>query len=108
LTYIPSITGISIPSSGVWLINYVIRIKDVGTVSRFFTNVTVVGSGTYGCAENSAVQTISATQYAVNSGSVVLSLANSGAIYVQCAIAGTPATQTVDSSSTYIQITRLA
>jgi len=105
------VTPVTIPSAGIWLVNYVIRLASAGAViTRFLTSIITSNVGlpiNVGLLENGATQNINSSQAASNGGSAVLIVPNStSTITIQVVLAITSGTLTSDGNS-YIQLTRI-
>ena len=113
---LPNNTGILIPSPGVWLINYVIKLATTnatGQISYFSSSIDSPSAGytstALGISEISAPSlTANTTTSITNNGSGVLTVTNSTTyIYINTAIGIVAGPYTISNNS-YLQFTRIA
>jgi len=103
-------SGVPIPSAGIWLINYQIRIKpgiSVGTVTRFYTEVYVASASVGGMIEDSSTQNLNGAQFITHNGFAIATVTNStSTVYIN-----TVTTITVgplETVNSFIKIMRIA
>lgn len=110
-SYVP-VTPISIPSAGIWLILYTVRLASIGgaVITRFFTavNTTVSGStNAVSIIELSGSYTVNTTASLSNNGSAVVMIPNNtSTCQIQLVLAITSGTVTLDAFSNVI-LTRI-
>jgi uncharacterized membrane protein len=112
---LPTFDGIKIPSPGIWLISYTIRLtapNNNGSVGRFFTNISSPSTGyttiSLAVSENSGIQSVNNNTSASNTGSAVLNVTNSTtyiSIYVVLGVIAGPIT--TNNPDSYMQFTRI-
>ena len=102
----------TIPAPGIWLICYTLRmyagtqsVAGSGTISRFFTSVGISTGAVICTVENSATQTLTASQYVANSASASVVISNSTTtVNLSAAVIGSTLFTNSDS---YMQFTRI-
>lgn len=108
---LPTSAGIPIPSAGIWLINYQIRIQpsiSVGTVTRFFTEVYVGGVPAGGTIEDVSTQNLTTSQYMSHCGVTIATVTNTTTtVYINTVLAITTGPLQTDTKS-FVKIMRIA
>ena len=103
--------AVPIPSPGIWLINYQIRIKpgiSVATITRIQTEVFVSGASIGGMIENSSTQNISGSQFVAHNGFAIATVTNStSTVTVTTAVSISVGPVQTDTYS-FIKIMRIA
>ena len=112
--YLPNTTGVLIPSPGIWLINYVVRLTATSsTISRFLCWISSPSTGyttlSLGFSEISTSQPVNSTLGATAlNGSGVLNVTNTTTyIYVHAIVAITSGIIGVESANSYLQFTKI-
>lgn len=115
---IVSITGadilpaspVPIPSAGIWLINYQIRIQpiSIGTVERFFTEVYVGGVQAGGTIEDVSTQNLTTQKFMSHSGTTIVTINNSTTtVYINTVVGIVAGPLQLDNRS-FIKFMRIA
>jgi hypothetical protein len=112
--YLPNTTGVLIPSPGIWLINYVVRLTATnGSINRFLAWIASPSTGyttlTLGFSEISASQPVNSSvgSTAVN-GSGVLNVTNTTTyIHIHAIVSITSGPIGVESANSYLQFTKI-
>ena len=114
--YLPNSTGVLIPTPGVWLINYVVRLNtpnSTGAITNFFTKITSPSAGytsvSLGLSEISGNPQLNANTSisCSNTGTGILTVANSSTYIYIYVILGVYAGPYTISNDSYLQFTRI-
>ena len=104
---------LTIPATGIWLINYVIRlnISSSGTATMTIYQTTIgIGANSYGISSNCASQSLSTNAQASATGSFTLSLTSGTTLFLNVftaytILSGGPVGS--DNANSYVQLTRI-
>jgi hypothetical protein len=111
--FLPNTTGVLIPSPGIWLISYVVRLTATnGTIDRFLCWISSPSTGyttlTLGFSEIKTAQGVGSSGATALNGSGVVTITNTTTyIYVHAIVSVLSGPIGVESSNSYLQFTKI-